>query len=101
MGGPEEGGWWYSVWSLEENQQGQPASDLGVVSVHATRDLAQAKAQMCRDEEPSGHDYLVAPSHGYEGDPNWGVTVEQRAVTYLVEPHPAQEHSNYPEGGWS
>lgn len=100
-GGPEEGGWWYSVWSLEANASGQPASDLGVVSVHATWELAQEKAEFCREGQPTGHDYLVVEEVCYAADPNWGVTVEQRAVAYKVEPHPAKDHDSYPEGGWS
>ena len=93
-GGPEEGGWWYSVYKAVDCLGSSPDQDAAHKLLGKVRQELAAQAT-------ERHDYVVLPGYEDHPDGNAGVEIHFQDLVVFLEDHPAMDHSNYPEGGWS
>jgi len=92
-GGPEEGGWWYSAYTLVGTELRTPSMDAAnswCRHLRATRTGGGREVWHVPDVpdlDDANYDHLVSVSH--------------EDLVYRVEDHPGVDHDDYPEGGWA
>jgi hypothetical protein len=93
-GGPEEGGWWYSVFEFVQ-------CELATPNPAAADSWCRRMRQL--NAECGGRPVWHVPNVPDDDDGDYDnlVSVSYMNLTYSVEFEPGEDWNTYPEGGWA